>query len=522
MKKVIKILQALTVVVILVMPTVSVFASEIDVILPDANSYDLIENFDINKIESFTPSQDFIQKVEVVDILDMQPESIDFMQKKESAAQNRSLNKISYSHAIDTVIEDAQSLQRDEHETITSFSATNNTNPNNAFLLSLNESMYGNITAQGEQRWYAAEINQNSKLTTTLLMTQNVDFDLAIFKLDLSTMTLNYISESYQGVGEPEVIDLLINSGIYYFLVVSYTGTGLFEITAYTSTFDLQYEINDGLSIATPVSSNEFTVNGIIDNPFDYDFYKFTLTGTRMSTFNFSKPTGTNYQLYLFLNGTSVYQLDSGVQYNIPAGTHYIVVFSQDNTHSNSSFYTVKLTSQIFIPGLATYLSTSNGINTMQMTSDGKTFYVNGNLINFTWSYTGRVNNSAGYINTYMNLYQKSTQYVAMVESDLYPINNDGQLPYFANYTTTFEGGGSAHPALILTLVGTDFTVNRYAGGAYANEAISYSVPYTQVVINVNTGRIIDVTFYNFYYYFGHRTYTANYVPTVYHYNTKQ
>lgn len=482
----------------------------------DGLSFDV--TFDIDKIESFVSEQNSLEEVEIIEFEDLEQESFDLFEKEN---EQNAIKKSSV-EAIESEIQN-QIIDENQSSGIATFSVTENTNPNNAYFLPLNQSGYGTITTQGEQRWCVTQITQRSKMTTTLNMNANSDFDLVIFKLNESNMTLDFVAESCLNMGETEFIDIIAEPGIYYFAVVSYAGTGIFELTAYTSAYDLQYEINDNMSKATNVSDNNFTINAVIDNPYDYDYYKFNITGTRASEFTLNNPQNKNYNMFLILNGNSVYSITSGLKYDVPAGTHYIAVLSNDGQYDINSPYTLKLTSET---QLKTYVETSDGRNYFQMTNDGKQCYVNGNLIDFNWSYINYVNNSAGFINTYMDLIPRSNQKVAIYESHLSAINQDGELPYFASYTTNFEGARNVSPALILTLIDTKFNVDRYAGGEYSSESVHYWVPYTQVVIEPSTGKIIDVMAYNFYYYFGYRGYAVSRLPNnvtnIYNYDRVQ
>lgn len=68
----------------------------------------------------------------------------------------------------------------------------------------------------------------------------------------------------------------MLDEGIYYFGISAYEGCGRYAIAYYQSTQDIQYEVNDSASLATPVDENT-SISSFIDNPFDCDYYCITL-----------------------------------------------------------------------------------------------------------------------------------------------------------------------------------------------------------------------------------------------------
>ncbi|QAA33476.1 hypothetical protein [Clostridium manihotivorum] len=73
---------------------------------------------------------------------------------------------------------------------------------------------------------------------------------------------------------------------------------------------------------------------------------------------------------------------------------------------------------------------------------------------------------------------------------------------------SNFEGGGQRDKALSLTVFNTLVKFNRYAGGAYDGEQNNYEDKVAQLIIDIDTGKVIDVLYPNFYYLYGYRTYT--------------
>ena len=102
-------------------------------------------------------------------------------------------------------------------------------------------------------------------MTTVLHMPSNADFDLALFRLNPSNMMLEFVAESY--LDSPEVIQEIVEPGIYFIVAVSFRGTGTFHIASFTTTIGLQNGNNGSISTATATAANNFTVNGAISSP---------------------------------------------------------------------------------------------------------------------------------------------------------------------------------------------------------------------------------------------------------------
>ena len=156
----------------------------------------------------------------------------------------------------------------------------NNTDPNNAAEI-LNGEKKTNSLLTDEFRWYHFTIQQLSKLTIYLEMDDTIDADLYLLSLNADSGELSIIGNSLnEGTGVDEAIAGKIEAGTYFIAVSGYEGSGNFSLGFYTSTRDVDYEFNDSPSTATEVSG-VFDLNGtcgVIDSPYDVDFYKLTLS----------------------------------------------------------------------------------------------------------------------------------------------------------------------------------------------------------------------------------------------------
>lgn len=63
-----------------------------------------------------------------------------------------------------------------------------NTNPNYAYGVAANTEYTGSITTEGEIRWYAFDITEQTKVSILIRSVETLDADIFLFKLDTSTM----------------------------------------------------------------------------------------------------------------------------------------------------------------------------------------------------------------------------------------------------------------------------------------------------------------------------------------------
>lgn len=196
-----------------------------------------------------------------------------------------------------------------EIQTLDLNEAEDNTNPNNAVEI-LNGEKKGNSLITDEFRWYYFSIEELSKLTIYLEMDDTIDADLYLLQLNTDSGELSIIGNSLsEGTGVDEAIAGKIATGIYFIAVNGYEGSGDFSLGFYTSTVDLEYEFNDTPSTATEVSGvfDINGLNGVIDSPYDVDFYKLTLSEASAVRFEI-KYTSDKYAIYYY-SGNAMYAI---------------------------------------------------------------------------------------------------------------------------------------------------------------------------------------------------------------------
>ncbi|MCL2049846.1 MAG: hypothetical protein FWG87_14085 [Defluviitaleaceae bacterium] len=450
---------------------------------------------DINSMtHAIIPDQIYFDlNEEIIDLSSLEKVSLDDIMGKHSSERSAS-DILADMHFEQIEINAIPPKTNASAESRSSSTTTRNINdPNLAYFLPFNTPTLGEITAPGQQRWFFTEVTQRCMFTTSLLMNYGTEFDLYVFKLNNNSLEPVDMSYSLN----PRTIKFIADPGYYFLAAVGFSGTGVFEISAYNSTADLANGANGAMATATNLgTTNIFTRTGVIDNPYDLDFFKFTITTNRTATLAFTQPAGVNYVLYFIENGTSAYEISSSGFFNIPAGTHYIAVQSRYGAFNPTSTYSFSLFSVPQCPFNAPFplVATTDGSNVLSSNNNGGNLHVNGTPLNFSWSHV--TNNAPSSVTTQI-LTPMSNQEVFFKGSTVGL--EDVVMPSFVFYHTSWYdfGGAISYPALALTITGTHFSVNRTGANA-----INYSLPYVTAIFDVDTGRVRDVNF-NFFYLLG-------------------
>ena len=234
-------------------------------------------------------------------------------------------------------------FQIDRTQTLSISEDDENTDPDNAVEI-LNGIPKVNNLATDVIRWYFFEIEELSKVTMFLEMDETIDADLYLFSLDVNSGELTNIAVSLnEGTGIIEAIGRKLETGFYFIAVSGFEGEGNFSLGLYTSTKDIENEFNDSTTTATEVSG-VFDINGlhgVIDSPYDYDFYKITLSEASAVRFEL-KYTSDKYAIY-YHSGNAMYAITDDL-YALDAGTHYFVVLRTDGGFSSTDTYCLYIT----------------------------------------------------------------------------------------------------------------------------------------------------------------------------------
>lgn len=403
--------------------------------------------------------------------------------------------------------------------------AEENTDPNNAYLAVNGNTVQGTLTQTGEMRWYGFILEKTSKISILVQTLTDVDADLYVFKLDQESYELNLIGGSVTaGQGVQEYCTGIVNEGIYYFAIKAYEGSGAYAF-AYYSSQDLNYEPNDTEATAAIVDVNS-TIIGIIDNPFDWDYYKFTLDSPVIM--RISVDVG-DYQYNVVAVDQNARMLKISQKedlYRLDAGTHYFVVHSKDYSYDADKTYSIKFDKIANIskdPDATLFMVNEPTKIVFQCDAGGSHMYVNGNSIDISYYYARDYSTSAGSRKYSISMVNADSLRAIIYETDMknwndylgetylpthgYPTpvgNAQMQLPGVVYYRSGSAGTGDRNiNALQLSLVSDKeqddyfYRFNCNCTGAFIDEYLCTNLEWGTVFINPDTGKIIDI------YYFG-------------------
>lgn len=377
---------------------------------------------------------------------------------------------------------------------------TSNTEPNNAFLVTNDTVTQGIITTAGEMRWYAFILDAKSKVTIPLQMVATLDADLYLYHLNEETYQLELVGGSAtSGLGVAEYFNNVLDAGIYYFAVGGYEGSGNFAFAYYESTKDVANEINDTAATATNATFGS-PISGVIDNPNDIDYYKITVTTPTIIQYSIS--TTDNYSLlYAGKAGAeaAIYVVNDK-SYKIMPGTYYFAVLSENGNYSSTSTYTVnfKKVGSLAPDSSLTKIGISENAGIIYQTNaDGTVNYVNGNLVDISYSYYLTLSNSAGY-QLYDISINPAVNPFALQAGEYTP-----RAVYYHSSTKPIMNVKSG-PALLLTYYSDSnfYKINCLGTGAYSMNTFYQNLNFVTVLIDPATGKLIDIPYFNYYYDF--------------------
>lgn len=391
----------------------------------------------------------------------------------------------------------------DEIQTLEFNEVEDNTDPNNAVEI-LNGEKKDNSLITDEFRWYYFSIEELSKLTIYLEMDDAVDADLYLLQLDTDTGELSIIGNSLnEGTGVDEAIAGKIATGIYFIAVNGYEGSGSFSLGFYRSTVDVEYEFNDAPSTATEVSG-VFDINGldgVIDSPYDVDFYKLTLSEASAVRFEI-KYTSDKYAIYYY-SGNAMYAIKDDL-YALDEGTHYFVVLSTDGSYSSTRGYNLNINNiaPISTDSTARFFAVCDRANIVfQFNGNRTNFYVNGNEIDFSYSYK-RSTSSVDY-DISLNRTSKFNVCLLQTEGTSLPLEYQQVIPDTVHIiNSSFTGIKDKH---VLTLSVFDWSNPCYkihvrGTGNSSDMTCWKDLNMANVFIDPDTGKVIDIEWYNYFY----------------------
>lgn len=417
------------------------------------------------------------------------------------------------SHSLDQSDEESFSVQEviEEGEDEEEEGEGENTDPNNAYVVENGDVVQGVLSATSEMRWYGFIVDQSSKATIFLQCVDTVDADVYLFALDQSTYQLNLIGGSATaGAGISEFSTEVLDSGIYYIAVSSYDGSGQFAFAFYL-TQDVTNEVNDSVSNATTVSTST-TVTGVIDSPYDYDYYSFEVTSPMIMEFT------TNVGSYAFDwisvdSNAHVYKISTLNEfYRFEAGNYCFRIYSTNGNYNANSSYSITLNKigNVSSNANATYYMINKMAHIVfQSDSNGGNMYVNGHAININYNYYVNASNSAG-----TQIYDISMTTPADLKAKIYQnqfLFDDADttiyygmtMPDAVYYKNGSRGVGPNNiHALELSLYSSTnfYHIHCTCSGAYASNNMYKDVNFVTVFINPDTGTLVDIEHINYFY----------------------
>lgn len=303
-----------------------------------------------------------------------------------------------------------------------------------------------------------------------------------------------------EGLGVIEYYNQVMEPGTYFFAVAGYEGTGNFAFAYYQSSIDVNNEVNDSLLSATNVSLNA-DIAGIIDSPYDIDCYKFTVSVPMIMKYSIS--TTDNYSItFAARDGSSAaaYQIQGmSNTYKIMPGTYYFKVQSEAGNYSSDSSYSVKFKNvgNLSTDSKVTRTGVCESANIVYQTNDtGTVYYVNGNHIDIGYSYYKNLSNTAG-----LQIYDISID-ISKVDFVGYRDSTGAEVLYYMSSTRPALSVNS-RPVLQLTLIGEAcYKINCFGSGAYAMNTYNQDIDAVNVLIDPETGKLVDILEFNYFYNF--------------------
>lgn len=292
-----------------------------------------------------------------------------------------------------------------------------------------------------------------------------------------------------------------MSAGTYYFAVSGYEGTGVYAFAYYQSSEDVTIEVNDSVTTATTVSLDS-SATGVIDNPNDVDYYKFTVLQPTIIKYSissadgysllFAGKSGSNSAIYIVNSSTGLYQ--------VMPGTYYFAVVSEQGTYSATNTYTANFVKVGSMSGdsAVTLIGISENAGMVYETNDtGSVNYVNGNPVDISYSYVQKLSNSAG--SQSYNISIDANAGACALLSDVY---KPAAVYYHSSTRPAMQV--SSRPALKLTFYDdSDFyRIHCVCSGAYAMNNFWQDFNFVTVLIDPDTGKLIDIVEFNYYYDF--------------------
>ncbi len=387
----------------------------------------------------------------------------------------------------------------------------------NVTFMDNNTAFSGAVNESSRMSWFAFGFDTRSKASLVLQMDNTLDVDLYIFNYDLATGNLTPVDQTLtRGNGATEYYDSVLDAGVYFALVNDYQGSGNFVISCFTSNKDAQYEINDTSSNAYNLSLDE-VITGVIDNPFDTDYYSVTIEQPCLVQVNFYNTNSYNCNWINTIGSTTGLEGLEGTQYiKAQPGTYYFAVIPGTNrAYSSDSEYNFSVTKVANLSGDADVSIVAIDSETkMVIESDhsGHKNYINGNLIDINYSYF----NESGYGSDY-NWCKIQIDHKESIRMNF----EDNFCPVFYQSSTMPAKQIDGKPVLQVTFT-TDglsdatsyrnfYSINCWGRGEYSGDTWYQNYMWCTVFIDPDSGKLVDIPEINYFYNISDKMHSINY-----------
>lgn len=230
-----------------------------------------------------------------------------------------------------------------------------NTSVDKAPYVNLNTMTYGQMKAEGEQRWYLTKADKGKKLTAFLGYKSEsaIDLNLYLFKYNESDGSISQVAYSAlngQSLSSNEQLSYISDGGYYFICVNSAAGFDVnnkYQLVLLSSDKYDSAEADDSIVQRKIISGIPTTISQTIDNAFDVDWIQFTVPENKniSGTFQNASSNGT-YKMTLYdHNLNSLGTLSQGQNFNglFAAGAYLIKVEPISGADANTP-YTITFT----------------------------------------------------------------------------------------------------------------------------------------------------------------------------------
>lgn len=379
-------------------------------------------------------------------------------------------------------------------QTTTGSAVTINDSQNRAYTIGIGNIYNDTMTSEGGQRWYAFENSSIQKLTVIMQASNstNVDYSLFLFKYNEQTNNLDLVSGSLYPSSANEQLSAIGQKGIYFIGISSVKGfddKNPFNFEVISSEKYGDNEPDDNIFQAKSRDSS-FSIEDTIDNNFDQDWSKFSITEASIISASLTNVSSSNAYKVDIINSQLQIQrtldANSSNSFVLPAGTYYARVQSNSGFDAQQKYkFDLKSYAQSAILGF------SPDYKYVVTMDSNKNVYINGKSVNIDWKREYNLNYPGGGYD------YRSQEVSKRADSELIGAQ-------YGTYTSTYTGTISHAFNLIIKNPQYMYWYTHYPnGGPSTHDQINEPIPISvSLIINADTGTVVDFNSdsFNFYY----------------------